>query len=163
MNCSMTNKASFAFRRLKPWWTLCPRFRKICWKFLPNLSFRNINNQENWIPKCNAALQDALVFSFLKSVSFFAAFRRFSFQLSKSFKTENELNPFLSCFRFLVSRKDPEIRLRCAKQFPALLHVAGGRKYSVFFHDTFQNLSTDLNEDVRITIASQFHDVTFLL
>ena len=42
-----------------------------------------------------------------------------------------------------------------------MLYVAGSAKYPAYFHDTFVQLASDANEDVRTVIAAQFNEVLF--
>lgn len=75
---------------------------------------------------------------------------------------EEDNNTFYGCYKHLATRQDNELRLLCAQQFPAILKVACTTcpgTYTSVLHDAFCTLASDSDEEVRRTIAAQFHEV----
>ena len=86
----------------------------------------------------------------------------FLYQVAQVFERMDH-SIFFGCYRYLAGRSDIAVRQSCARNFPAVLKMAGPDAYANQFHDTFAHLAADEDEEVRRTISSQFHEVRLLL
>eukprot|EP00951_Prasinocladus_malaysianus_P027493 scaffold246902_cov43-Prasinocladus_malaysianus.AAC.2 len=78
-------------------------------------------------------------------------------------KAPKNLETFIRGYCSMASAADEEVRQSCAFNFPAILKVAGEKRYSSMLHDTFVSLAADKSEEVRRIIAGQFHEVSRML
>lgn len=74
----------------------------------------------------------------------------------------NELEPsdaslLYGCFRHLAARGDVELRRLCAAQLPVLMKAPLAGTSSLYLHDTWQDLATDHDDQVRrcLVLAGQ--------
>mmetsp|Transcript_9565 Transcript_9565/g.20370 ORF Transcript_9565/g.20370 Transcript_9565/m.20370 type:complete len:882 (+) Transcript_9565:180-2825(+) len=85
--------------------------------------------------------------------------------LIKSDLDTDDFQLFFSGFKHLCGKSDVEMRRACAQQLPLVVKAAASVNPMVYgqqFHDTLVSLINDNDEEVRINIASQLHEVTRL-
>eukprot|EP00854_Cymbomonas_tetramitiformis_P006681 gene6681-7997_t len=76
---------------------------------------------------------------------------------------EDEWSIFYQCIKGASSSTDPKLREMCAYNFPATLKALTPRKYAMQLHGAFMQLATDPEEQVRVVVASGFHEVARML
>eukprot|EP00192_Tetraselmis_astigmatica_P010133 CAMPEP_0117687278 /NCGR_PEP_ID=MMETSP0804-20121206/23033_1 /TAXON_ID=1074897 /ORGANISM="Tetraselmis astigmatica, Strain CCMP880" /LENGTH=928 /DNA_ID=CAMNT_0005499297 /DNA_START=369 /DNA_END=3157 /DNA_ORIENTATION=+ len=84
-------------------------------------------------------------------------------KLSQFLHSSTELETCIASFCWMSLQGQEDTRRNCARNFPAILKVAGDKRYSTFLHNVFVSLAADKDEEVRVAIAAQFHEVSKVL